>query len=323
LHPRKIFKLVEDDLVLVEQELARHSASNIHLIDCIGEYVHDSGGKRIRPALLLLAAQACGYRGEIANRLGAVVELIHSATLVHDDIIDDAKVRRGRPSVNAKWGNEITVLMGDWLYMTSFNLALAERQFEILDILIDVTRKMVEGELIQLSMNGKLDVTEEQHLDIIRRKTAYLFSACSQIGGILGKVDPQMQQQLRFYGLNLGIAFQMVDDLLDFTSSESTLGKPVGSDISGGKLTLPLIYLIQCGEKYRQLVAQVFEQDGSATAIREEILDLLRKHKTLDLVREKSRAYAASAKKNVEGLPPSPARDALLSIPDFVVDRDR
>jgi octaprenyl-diphosphate synthase len=323
LHPRKIFKLVEDDLVLVEQELARHSASNIHLIDCIGEYVHDSGGKRIRPALLLLAAQACGYRGEIANRLGAVVELIHSATLVHDDIIDDAKVRRGRPSVNARWGNEITVLMGDWLYMTSFNIALAERQFEILDILIDVTRKMVEGELIQLSMNGKLDVTEDQHLDIIRRKTAYLFSACSRIGGILGNVDPQLQQQLRLYGLNLGIAFQMVDDLLDFTSSESTLGKPVGNDMTGGKLTLPLIYLIQCGDKYRQLVEQVFEQDGSATAIKEEILDLLRKHKMIDRVREKSRDYAACAKKNVEGLPPSPARDALASIPDFVVDRDR
>jgi octaprenyl-diphosphate synthase len=323
LHPRKIFKLVEEDLAAVEQELARHSASSVHLIDCIGEYVHDSGGKRIRPALLLLASQACGYRGEIANRLGAVVELIHAATLVHDDIIDDAKVRRGRPSVNAKWGNEITVLMGDWLYMTSFNIALAERQFEILDILIDVTRKMVEGELIQLSMNGKLDVTEDQHLDIVRRKTAFLFSACSQIGGILGNVDGDQQEQLRQYGLNLGIAFQMVDDLLDFTSSESTLGKPVGSDMTGGKLTLPLIYLIQCGENYRSLVQQVFGQNGPAAAKKEEIMDLLRKHHTLDLVREKSRAYAASAKKNVEWLPPSPAREALLSIPDFVVDRDR
>jgi len=322
LHAKQIYKLVEKDLMLVEAELARQSVSNVPLIDRIGQYVQISGGKRVRPTLLILAARMCGYQGAACHRLGAVVELIHSATLVHDDIIDDAKVRRGRPSVNAQWGNEITVLMGDWLYMTSFNIALGERQFKILDILIDVTRKMVEGELMQLSMNGHLDVTEEQHLDITMRKTAYLFSACAEMGGILGAAGAEQQEALRLYGLNLGIAFQMIDDLLDFTSTESTLGKPVGIDMRGGKLTLPLIYLMQCGEGHRELVRQVLGQNGPAVAQKEIIMELFLKHRTFDRVREKSREYAARAKSLIEGFPSSADRDALLSIPDYVVDRD-
>ena len=322
MQPKQIYKLVENDLTLVEAELARQSASNVSLINCIGQYVHVSGGKRVRPTLLILAARICGYEGPVCHRLGAVVELIHSATLVHDDIIDDAKVRRGRPSVNAQWGNEITVLMGDWLYMTSFNIALGERQFRILEILIDVTRKMVEGELMQLSLNGKLDVTEEQHLDISMRKTAYLFSACAEMGGILGSAAAEQQDALRRYGLNLGIAFQMVDDLLDFTSTESRLGKPVGLDMRGGKLTLPLIYLMQCGEGHRELVRQVLGQDGQAAAQKEKVIELCRRYRTFDRVREKSREYADRAKSLIESFPPSVAREALLSIPDYVVDRD-
>ena len=322
MYAKQIYQLVEKDLTLVEEELARHSTSNVHLIDSIGEYIQVSGGKRVRPTLLILAARMCGYEGPVCHRLGAVVELIHSATLVHDDIIDDAQVRRGRPSVNARWGNEITVLMGDWLYMTSFNIALGERQFKILDILIEVTRKMVEGELIQLSMNGKLDVTEEQHLDITMRKTAHLFSACAEMGGILGSVSKEQQESLRLYGLNLGIAFQMIDDLLDFTSNESTLGKPVGIDMRDGKLTLPLIYLMQCGENHRELVRQVLGHNGPAAVHKETIMELFRQHRTFDRVREKSREYAGRARCFIEGFPPSPARDALLSIPDYVVNRD-
>ena len=231
MNPQEIFKLVEEGLAEVERELERHSHSNVQLVDRISRYIQDSGGKRIRPALLLLTSQMCGYQGPVVYRLGAVVEMIHAATLVHDDIIDDAKVRRGRPSVNAQWGNEITVLMGDWLYMTAFHLALRERHFKILDILTEVTRKMIEGELIQQELNGSMDVTEEQHLDISMRKTAFLFSACAQIGGILSSVSEQHQEYLDRYGLNIGIAFQMVDDVLDFTSTESTLGKPVVSDL--------------------------------------------------------------------------------------------
>jgi len=320
----KVYKLVESGLVRVEEELARQSSSNIQLVDAIGRYIHISGGKRIRPALLLLSAQMCGYEGPVCYRLGAVVELIHSATLVHDDIIDDAKVRRGRASVNAQWGNEITVLMGDWLYMTSFNLAIGERHFRILDILTDVTRKMIEGELIQLTLNGNPDVTEEQHLDITKRKTAYLFSACTQIGGILGSVDEEQQELLRLYGLNIGIAFQMVDDVLDFTSDENTLGKPVGSDLKEGKLTLPLIYLMREGEpRHRDMVRGVLRDDCAGSRLREAVLAAVREYRTADRVLEKAHEYAHQAKEYLAGFPSSPARDALLCIPDYIVERDR
>ncbi|MBP1624651.1 MAG: Geranyltranstransferase, partial [Acidobacteria bacterium] len=240
MNPHEIYRLVEAGMAQVEEELARQSNSGVPLIDNIGQYICDSGGKRIRPAVLLLGAKMCGYDGPVGPRLGAVIEMIHSATLVHDDIIDNASVRRGRASVNAQWGNEITVLMGDWLYMTSFSLALGERQLKVLDVLISATRKMVEGELMQLTYNGNLDITEDQHLEISMRKTAFLFSACSQLGGILGSAGEEKEDLLRLYGLNVGLAFQLVDDVLDFTSNESTLGKPVGSDLKEGKLTLPL-----------------------------------------------------------------------------------
>ena len=315
---------MEGGLVEVERELARHSASNVELIDKITRYIQDSGGKRIRPALLLLTSQMCGFQGPACYRLGAVVELIHAATLVHDDIIDDAKVRRGRPSVNAEWGNEITVLMGDWLYMTSFNLALGERQFKILDILTDVTRKMIEGELIQLSLNGSLDITEEQHLDISMRKTAFLFSACSRIGGILSAVSEEEEEGLRRYGLNIGIAFQMVDDVLDFTSTESTLGKPVVSDLKEGKLTLPLIYLMREGEpEHRELVRTVLRENGFGSVNKEAILDLVRKYRTVDRVMDKANEYARRAKDYISRFRPCEAREALLAIPDYIVERDR
>jgi octaprenyl-diphosphate synthase len=324
LNPQEIYKLVEGGLSQIEEELSRHSRSSVQLIDRIGRYIQDSGGKRIRPAILLLSSRMCGFEGPICYRLGAVVELIHAATLVHDDIIDDAKVRRGHASVNAQWGNEITVLMGDWLYMTSFNLALSERQFKILDILMDVTRKMVEGELIQLGMNGSPDITEEQHLDISLRKTAFLFSACSQLGGILGSASEKDEECLRLYGLNIGIAFQLVDDVLDFTSNETVLGKPVGSDLKEGKLTLPLIYIMQDGEpKHREMVRRLLRENGFGMSHRETIMQLVREYKTVERALAKAHDYARLAKGYLTNFPPGKPRDALLSIPDYIVERDR
>lgn len=321
---QEIFKLIDTDLERVEQELASQCRSNIQLIDKISRYIQNSGGKRIRPALLLLSSQMCGYAGPMCHRLGAVVELTHAATLVHDDIIDDAKVRRGRASVNAHWGNEISVLMGDWLYMTSFCLAVEERHFRILDILADVTRKMVEGELLQLSMNGSLDITEEQYLDITMRKTAHLFSACAQIGGILGGVSEEQNEMLKLYGLKVGIAFQMVDDVLDFTSTESTLGKPVGSDLKEGKLTLPLIYLMRDGEaKHRELVKTVLRENGFSTVKKETILQLVREYRTVDRVLNEARDYASQAKDHLAIFPSSQARNALMAVSDYIVERDR
>jgi octaprenyl-diphosphate synthase len=324
LTPNEIYKLIETGMAQVDEEITRHSNSGVPLIDQIGQYICSSGGKRIRPAILLLGAQMCGYDGSIGPRLGAVVEMIHSATLIHDDIIDNANVRRGRASVNAQWGNEITVLMGDWLYMTSFRLALGQRQLKILDILIEATRKMVEGELIQLTYNGNLDITEEQHLEISIRKTAFLFSACSQLGAVLSSSGDETEERLRLYGLNVGLAFQLVDDVLDFTSNETTLGKPVGSDIKEGKLTLPLIYLMRDGEPgHRELVRKALHGGALDPGSRDAIIRLVRDYGTADRVLEKACDYARKARASLEGFPASPARDALMSIPDYIVERDR
>jgi len=324
LNPRDFYKLVEKGLAEVEQELYRQSASNIQLIDRIGHYIHDSGGKRIRPAMLLLSSRMCGSEGPACYRLGAVIEMVHSATLVHDDIIDDAMVRRGRASVNARWGNEITVLMGDWLYMSSFVLALGERNFKILGIFAEVARRMVEGELIQLSMSRNPDISEEQHLDISLRKTACLFSACTQIGAILGSVPEEREEALRLYGLNVGMAFQLVDDVLDFTSTESTLGKPVCSDLKEGKLTLPLIYLMRDGKpEHRDLIRALICGESSGSADGDRVLELVREYRTADRVLDKAARYAALAKQYLTGFAPGEARDALMAIPDYIVSRDR
>jgi octaprenyl-diphosphate synthase len=323
LNQHEIYEMVKEGLERIEEELARHSRSDIQLVDRIGQYLCGGGGKRVRPAILLLSSRLCGYEGPVSHRLGAVVELIHAATLVHDDIIDDAKVRRGRPSVNAQWGNEITVLMGDWLYMTSFCLALEQRRFEVLDILTDATRKMVEGELMQLSLNGSLDITEDQHLDISKRKTAYLFSACSQIGAILGSVGSEKQESLRQYGLNMGVAFQLVDDVLDFTADETTLGKPVGSDLRGGKLTLPLIYFLRDGRmEHRDLVRRVLGENGSGGEHVETVIRLVRQSGAAERVLAKAHNYAMEARSFLIGFPDCPAREALMAIPDLLVQRD-
>jgi octaprenyl-diphosphate synthase len=324
LTPHEIYRLVENGMAQVEEELLRQSVSGIALVDKIGQYVCHNGGKRVRPAILLLGAKMCGYDGLVGPRLGAVVEMIHAATLVHDDIIDNASVRRGHASVNAQWGNEITVLMGDWLYMTSFRLALEERSFKIMDILIEVTRKMVEGELLQLELNGNLDITEEQHLEISMRKTACLFSACSHLGGVLGAVGEEKEELLRMYGLNIGLAFQLVDDVLDLTSDERTLGKPVLSDLKEGKLTLPLIYLMRNGNpKHRELVRTVLSSDNPDADSREGISKLVLENHAAERVMEKAQDYALKAKECLRDFPAGKARDALLSIPDYIVGRDR
>ena len=205
----------------------------------MGRYIQKSGGKRVRPAVLLMAARLSGYKGDRAVLYASVVEFIHTATLVHDDIIDGADLRRGRLAVHSRWGNDITVLLGDYLYIKSMAMALTQDSLEIIRLLCDVTLRMIEGELYQLTKTGDVDITEEEHFEIIRRKTAFLFGGCAQIGGMLGGVSPEQETALRDYGFNLGIAFQLVDDLLDYTADAAALGKPVGGDLREGKVTLP------------------------------------------------------------------------------------
>src|SRR5690348_7960843 len=259
-----MFDLVRDDLALVEREIAAQTGEAIEPIAEIGSYLREGGGKRLRPALLLLAAGACGYQGPSAVSLGAVVEMIHSATLIHDDVIDAANTRRGRPSANARWGNHMSVLAGDWLYMQSFKIALQERNFAILDILIDLTQNMVEGELLQLTHLNRIDLTEAEAADLSYRKTAGLFRGCAELGAVLADADDSIRRALAEYGHQAGLAFQLVDDLLDFTASPEKVGKPVLSDLKEGKVTLPLIIALKNVALNNVALENVASQNGHA-----------------------------------------------------------
>jgi octaprenyl-diphosphate synthase len=265
--------------------------------------------------------------GEGANygsiRMATVMEFLHTATLVHDDVIDKAETRRNRPSINSEFGNQTAVLMGDWLYMSAFETSLAERSLAILDILTAVTRKMTEGELLQLTLLGRTDISEEQYFDVIARKTAYLFSACCEIGALLGHASSDRQNMLRDYGMNLGIAFQMVDDLLDFTSSEDVLGKPAGADLLEGKVSLPLIFLLQREPELRSVVQTVISEARYDTVSRAQLLAAMEHTGALQLALERAIEYAAAALSALEGLPDSPYAQVLSSIPTYIVERDR
>jgi len=321
----QLFEPIRADLELVDREFARHVQSHVDLIPKIGQYIQTSGGKRIRPAVLLMAARLSGYQGERAVLYAAVVEFIHTATLVHDDIIDDSTLRRGRPAVHSRWGNDITVLLGDYLYIKSMAMALTHDTLELVRVLCDVTLHMIEGELYQLTKNGDAAITEDEHLDIIRRKTAFLFGGCSQIGGMLGAVSPEREQALREYGFNLGITFQLVDDLLDFTGDMQAVGKPIGSDLREGKVTLALIHLLrqeQDGEAGR-IVRDIIGSRSVTTEQWNDLLRRLKEHASIDYAYRRAVEYAERAKKPLYAFPPSSERDALLALPDYVLTRDR
>ena len=323
LMAKEIFDLVRDDLAKVEQELALQSGSAFEPVAEIGSYLLGGGGKRLRPALLLLAAGYSNYQGTAAIRLGAVVELIHSATLIHDDVIDGAQLRRGRPSSNARWGNHMSVLAGDWLYMQAFQMALTERNFRVLDLLIELTQNMVEGELLQLTHIGRMDLTEQEALELSTRKTACLFSGCARLGAVLGRQDDLTEQALAEYGHYSGLAFQLVDDLLDFTASPEQLGKPVLSDLKEGKVTLPLIYALESdGVAGRKLVSKVLEEKDFRSVRPEEITELVIKTGALDRARALAHEFAERAKTSLNGGAHTEFGRALVSVPDFILARD-
>jgi octaprenyl-diphosphate synthase len=321
----RIFSIIAAELEQVEVEFERQAKSNVQVIAYLGEYLRASGGKRVRPALTILSDYAVGGDGSTYNciRIATVMEFLHTATLVHDDIIDDADTRRNRPTVNALYGNETAVLMGDWLYMSAFETSLAERSLPILDILTRVTRKMTEGELLQLTLLGRSDVSEDDYLDVLQRKTAYLFSASCEIGGILGGGSDEQQKALRDYGLNLGTAFQLIDDLLDYTSTDDALGKATAADLLGGKVTLPIIYLLQTEPAARQLIDQVLLSRSYKAVPQADLLDAIGRSGALEQTRQRANDYAVKARAALDGLPDSEYTESLRSIPGYVLDRDR
>jgi octaprenyl-diphosphate synthase len=320
----QLFEPIREDLREVEREFARHVQSQVALIPTIGDYIQNGGGKRIRPAVLLMAARMAGYTGERAVLYASVLEFIHTATLVHDDIIDESQLRRGREAVHTRWGNHVTVLFGDFLYLKSMSLALTQDDLAIIRLLCDVTLRIVEGEIYQLTKNGDVDLTEAEHFEIVQSKTAYLFAGCARIGGMLGPITRDQQEALWQYGLNIGMAFQIVDDLLDFTGEEVALGKPVGGDLREGKLTLPVIHMRdRGGGRAAALLRKVVEAREVSLDEWHEIRTLLTQTRAIDYARCVASDYVERAKKTLYSFPSSDARDALMFLPDYVVSRDR
>lgn len=320
---KEIFELLREDLGAIEREFGRDTVSPVGAITEIGEYLRGGGGKRIRPILLLLSAKLLDYRGRGAVRLGAVVEIIHTATLVHDDIIDEAQTRRGRPAANTQWGNSKCVLAGDWLYMQAFKIAVQERNFRILDTLIDLTQKMVEGEMLQMEKLGRL-IALDEHFDLIYRKTACLFSVCMRLGAILGGATPEQEENLAQYGRDLGMAFQIVDDVLDLTASEDVLGKPVASDLREGKVTMAVIHALErCTPREREMIQTVMQERTFDGVTHRDILDILEHHGSIEAAHQRALQYAALARNAICNFPHSDSKRALLWAPEFVVAREK
>ena len=325
LTAKSIFDLIEREMLLVEEELERQVESNVQVIDYLGRYLLETKGKRVRPALLILSTLAVGEAKNLSGmiRLAAVMEMLHTATLVHDDIIDNADVRRNRASLNSKFGNQAAVLMGDWLYMSAFETSLKQRSLDILDVLTRLTRMMTEGELMQLTLIGNTETTENQYFEVLRRKTAYLFSGCCEIGALLADANDEMRSALRDYGMELGIAFQLADDTFDFTAEETTIGKAAGSDILEGKMTLPLIKLIEADVSVREMLENIMDEGEYRNGTRAEIARRLRIYSILDQIKSVAREFGQRARKTLEVLPETRYRSALEAIPDFVIRRSK
>jgi octaprenyl-diphosphate synthase len=320
---KEIFDLVKADLLRVEEEIALESVSSVDAITTIGRYLQSSGGKRLRPSLLLLCSKLIGDGGTSAIHLGAVVEIIHAATLVHDDVIDAAETRRGRPSTNAQWGNHTSVLAGDWLYMQAFQVAVRERNFRVLDILIGLTQMMVEGELLQLERIGRIDVSEADYMELVHRKTAGLFSACARLGALVAGADSNTEDRLGDYAWNLGMAFQLIDDVLDFTAREQTLGKPVGGDLREGKITLPLIYALErATAEERRLVEIILGERSYERVPFPRIRALIEKYNGFGRIQDRAQAFTDKARQLIGEFPESPYQRALYGVTELVTDRD-
>ena len=322
LTKEELLSPVAEELAQVEVELKSYTDSAFPLIGEINQYIHESGGKRLRPAVLLLVSRLCGAGGYEIIKLGTIVELIHVATLVHDDIIDRADLRRGRPSVNARWGNEITVLMGDWMYMTAFQIALELRNFRLLDVLIQLTRTMVTGEMMQLAIGRSVAISVDEQREISMRKTAHLFAACASLPAILSGTTATAEEGLEGYGRALGMAFQLTDDILDYTAEKRGLGKPVLKDLEEGKVTLPIILLFRKANRpERQFLNRLALQGELSHEEKQEILSLIERYQILGEARDAVRAYALEAMDRLSSFPASAARESLMYLPAYILNR--
>jgi len=319
----EIIPLVADRLEEVERSFRHHLASPVEIVDEIGQFVSAGAGKRVRPTLHLLCTRLCGYEGPHDVLLATVVELIHCATLIHDDIIDEATTRRGRNSVNHRWGNDVTVLFGDYMFAKAMELALEAGSLRVMERLAETTLRMTEGEMLQTRYVGRIDLKVDEYLDLVERKTAALFACCCELAGLLASVDDERAGALRRYGLHLGLAFQLVDDLLDFTGDARRLGKPTANDLREGKATLAVLDLLSCGgSSERKLVRGIVDGGGSAGDIAR-LNRLLEESGSIERAHERARFHALSAIGELRPFADGAARRALHSLPDLLLFRDR
>lgn len=319
---RDLYKNIQKDLNKVEENLKLFSHSSNKLISEISTYLFQKAGKRIRPVLLMLCSKLLGYQGNEHILMSALVEAIHTASLIHDDIVDNSELRRGRKSIHAKWGPNITVLLGDYLYIKSIGLSLQSEHRQIIHILTDISAKMIEGELNEYYMSGNIDLAEEDYLDIINKKTASLFSASCQIGGVLGQAPKREENFLIEFGKNLGVSFQIIDDLLDFTGDEKVMGKPILSDINEGRITLPLIYTLNNdGKANQKRVAKFLKERNLEKNSKEEILEIVKSNGALDYTYKKAEDFSLCSKEIIAQFPQSIYRDTLTLFSDYILTR--
>jgi octaprenyl-diphosphate synthase len=317
---QRVRALAAADMQRVDALIRGRLASDVVLINQIAEHIVAGGGKRLRPMLHVLAAGAAGYRGEQHLKLAAIIEFIHTSTLLHDDVVDESDLRRGRKTANALWGNAASVLVGDFLYSRSFQLMVELDDMRIMRILADTTNTIAEGEVLQLLNIGNADVDEAAYLAVIERKTAVLFAAATELGGLLGGLPAGQQAALRRYGMELGYAFQIADDLLDYVSDADTLGKNIGDDLAEGKPTLPLIYALQsASEEQKRSLRHAIEHGGLDSLDR--IVAAIRDSGALERTHERARQHARAAREALVALAPSPHREALRTLADYAVER--
>ena len=315
-----IHTLIADDMACVDGLIRRRLASDVVLVRQIAEYIIGGGGKRLRPALVLLSAGAFGYSGTGHHQLAAVIEFIHTATLLHDDVVDESEMRRGRRTANAEFGNAASVLVGDFLYSRAFQMMVEVDNMRVMSVLADATNAIAEGEVLQLLNTHNAAITEDQYLEVVRRKTAQLFQAAGQLGAILGNASPAQEQRMAQYGLHLGNAFQLIDDVLDYSGDASETGKNLGDDLNEGKPTLPLIHVLQRGSAPQAaVVRQAIERGGRADF--EAVTEAIQATGALDYARRRARAEADCAGAATAALPASPFRDSLLKLAEFSVTR--
>jgi octaprenyl-diphosphate synthase len=313
--------LARADMAAVDALIRRRLASDVVLINQVAEYIIGAGGKRLRPMLLLLAAGSLGHGGPDAHQLAAVIEFIHTATLLHDDVVDESDLRRGRRTANAVWGNAASVLVGDFLYSRSFQLMVELDRVEVMRILADTTNLIAEGEVLQLLHVRNPDTDEAAYLRVIERKTAVLFAAATRLGALLAGADGAVQQRLHDYGLNLGYAFQIADDVLDYTSDAATLGKNLGDDLAEGKATLPLIHAIGHSDAHVRDALRAAIEDGDTSAL-PQVLAAIHATGGLEYSRERARGYADLAERALDGLDNNDYLAALRGLARYAVNRD-